>query len=166
MDMAHIQLDRQFGLIYIADNSFRELKTRPQHQSCLKSIRRHLRPDGRLLITERRFNPALFANGRRELPWSEPLCDPRTGDLVQRRAELQLSRDGKWIHGRFLYRTIHSNGTETTNECPIDAPIFQTEDYLQLLSEAGFSTRVFVDYELREDDGKAPDLCFVCTPTG
>ena len=161
-DMSNFQLDRKFGLIFIADNSFRELDTKEQMLSCLKCVYQHLRPSGRFLMTVRRFDPARFVNGRREWGWSEPIRHPTTGDLVTRKVINQLSEDGKRLCGVMVYKTIYGDGAETMEECPYEAPVMLTEDYLSLLSEASFSTTVFVNYEEREDDGVNPILCFVC----
>lgn len=162
MDMSDFHLNRMFGLIFIADNSLRELKTSEQQLSCLKCIQRHLRPGGKCLITERRFDPEKFAHGRHDIPWAEPISHPVTGDLVQRKIAVELSEDGKWIRGVMVYKTIHANGSETVEECPFEAPVMVRDDYICLFAEAGFSPSVFVDYEEQEDDGKNPILCFVC----
>jgi len=161
-DMSRFQLDRRFGLAYIADNSFRELKTRPQHLSCLRCVYDHLRPGGTFLMTERRFDPASFVDGRKALPWSEPIQNPATGERVSRRIEIELSNDAKWIRGVMIYKTLHRDGRETTHPCPFEAPVLLTDDYLALFDEVGFSTTVFVGYEERPDDSAHPILCFVC----
>lgn len=56
-DMRSFELDRKFPLIYIAGNSFQHLDTIRDVSECFESIRRHLEPDGRLLIEV--FNPYL-----------------------------------------------------------------------------------------------------------
>ena len=161
-DMSNFQLDQQFGFIIIADNSLRELTTKEQQLSCLKCVDHHLQPGGKFLVTVRRFDPTKFKNGRRDIPWSDPIRHPNTNDSVRRRMEIQLSEDGKWIRGVMFYKTIHANGSETIEECPFEAPVMLTDDYISLLSKAGFSSNVFVGYEEQEDDGKNSVLCFVC----
>jgi len=161
-DMSNFQLSRKFGLIFIADNSFREFDTKEQMLSCLRCVYQHLGPDGRFLMTVRRFEPTKFVNGRRDWAWSEPIRHPITGDLVTRKVTNQLSEDGKRLRGCMTYKTTHTDGSETVEECPYESPVMLTEDYLSLLSKAGFSTTVFVNYEEREDDGVNPILCFVC----
>jgi SAM-dependent methyltransferase len=161
MDMSDFHLDRTFALIFIADNSFRELHTAQQHESCLKCVYNHLRPGGKFLMAERRFDRAAFPGGRREFGWSSVLRHPRTKEKIQRCGRIDLLDDGRRIAGHFLYRTIHGDGTETLEECPIEAPILQKEDYLELLSRAGFLVTVHVGYEERDDDGKNPVLCFI-----
>jgi SAM-dependent methyltransferase len=162
-DMANFQLNRKFGLIFVADNSFRGLKTKEQHLSCLRCVHHHLRPGGRFLMTERRFDPSRFVNGSRAWPWSEPVRRPETGDLVRRRIETQLAEDRKSIRGTMFYKTTYADGSKTMDECPFEAPVMLKDDYISLFSEVGFSTSVFVGYEEQEDDGKHPVLCFACS---
>ena len=63
MDMSHFNLDREYSLIIIADNSFRELKKTNQQRSCLQCIHQHMRADGKFLMTERRFDISHLFNG-------------------------------------------------------------------------------------------------------
>jgi SAM-dependent methyltransferase len=163
-DMARFRFKRQFGLAIIADNSFRELKTRRQLRQCLRSIRRHLRPEGKLLITERRFRPELYPNGVRSFGWSELKPHPNSRDLVRRRGFIRLHRNGKRVSGVFIYEVIHPDETTTTVRCPILAPVLDLREYLALFSETGYRTEAFHDYEMKPATGDGTMLCFVCSP--
>ena len=165
-DMSDFHLRERFGLIFIADNSLREQKTRGQLLSCLGRIREHLQPGGVVLITERRFDPALYPDGRRSIGWSDGHVHPQTGETVSRRIEIVLSEDRRSLRGNMIYKTTHADGTETIEDCPYESLLLRTEDYLALFSEAGLETQVFVGYEERPDDGRNPMLCFVCRPCG
>jgi len=160
-DMTDFQFQRKFKLIFIADNSFAELQTKEKQLSCLKSVYNHLLPQGKLLVTVRRFNPKEFVNGEKVASWSEPFRNPKTGDSVQRKVEMKLVEDGKRIRGIISYKITYKDGKETIEECPFESPVMLTGDYLILFSEAGFSTKVFVGYEEKEENGKDPILCFV-----
>jgi len=161
-DMTHFSLGRRFGLIAIADNSFREQKTRKDLLTCLRCIRRHLLPGGRLLVTERRFDPSLYPDGRRVFGWSEPRRHPETGEMVSRRGEILLSGDHRRVRGEFVYRTTRGDGSQTIEECPWSAPVLRKQEYVRLFARAGFATSVFPGYKETRDDGTAPLLCFVC----
>jgi len=113
-------------------------------------------------VTERRFDPALYARGKRVADWSQAIRHPATGDLVRRHVESQLSKDGKWIEGTMTYKTVYANGRGTLVDCPFEAPVMRVEDYVARFDEAGFVTRVCVGYKEQADDGKDPILCFVC----
>ena len=162
--MTSFQLGCKFGLVFIADNSFREQKTRKDLLASLKCIRRHLKPNGVLLITERRIDRSLFPDGLRTFGWSDPLHNPDTGEAVSRRGELRLSTDGLRTSGRFVYKTSHADGTETIEQCPLSAPVLTKEEYISLFAKAGSKTQTYIDYHEKPDDGKNPILCFVCRP--
>jgi len=161
-DMTDFQLDRHFGLVIIADNSFRELKTRKQQLSCLKCVHRHLRPGGKLLVAVRRSETPGFGGDQQMPEWSEPVSHPVTHDSVERKVVSELSQDGKWAVTVYYYKTTHKDGSETVEKFVSEAPVMSMDDYSSLFSEAGFSANAFVDYEEQADDGKSLIICFVC----
>jgi SAM-dependent methyltransferase len=163
-DMADFDLDGTFGLVVIADNSFRELETREELVRCLVCARRHLAPGGRLLVTERRFDPSLYPGGVREHDWSEPVDHPETGALVRRRIRVEVDLARMRMRGTMWYRTAVPGGAEVEEECRFEGLVMRPEDYFPLFAEAGLEARLFVDYGEREDDGDAPNLCFVAEP--
>jgi hypothetical protein len=159
--MADFDLGEEFGMVMIGDNSLRELTEREQQLGCFSCVRRHLNRDGRFLVTERRLDSGLFDEGSREYPWSNPVVDPETGEMVARKVEIRLDEDRKWLRGVMTYRVVSMDGKESVEECPFEAPVMMVGDYLALFQEAGFDAQVFVGYEEREDDGEESVLCFV-----
>ena len=163
-DMSDFDLARRFGVILIADNSFRELPTRRSLPACLRCIRRHLRPGGRLLITERRLDPSRYPGGRRSFGWSDPQPHPKTGELICRWGEIHLSKDRKRARGMFVYRITRADGSETLEQCPWSAPLLTKAEYLALFTRAGFDVRTFLDYKEGPGDATGSFLCFICEP--
>ena len=166
MDMADFQLPRAYGLILIADNSLRELRTERERRSCLGCVERHLRSDGILLVTERRFDPDRFGVESTDGSWSDSIPHPLMDARVQRKVKAELSEDGAWIRGSMIYRIISADGTETIEDCFFKAPVMHYNEYFSLFAEAGFSVKSYVDYQEREEDGRSPILCFVCEKAG
>ncbi len=161
-DMLKLDFDRRFDLIYIADNSFRELGTRRNMLQCLRAIRCHLKPEGRLLISERRPRLAAYEKGPVEFGWSKPVPHPEMNRTVSRFVKVKLSRDGKRIHGTMRYKMFRPSGSEEIKEFPFSAPIMTTLEYIKLFVQGKFTPAVFVGYEEKQDDGKDPNICFVC----
>ena len=159
-DMSDFDLGGKFGLVFIADNSFRAVGTRRGMLSCLWCVRRHLAPGGKVLITERRFDPSQYAGARQVSRWSTPRPHPETGYLVSRKVEVSLSRDRRRITGKMVYRIAHSDGAESIKEFAFGVPAMTTEEYVDLFGRAGFETRVFAGYSEMPDDGSSPLLCF------
>ena len=165
-DMANFSLSKDLGLIYIADNSFRELTDRKSQLACLRRVREHLREDGVFLMTERRFDPTLYPNGRREFDYGEAIVNPETGDSVRRRLEVDLSSHGKRISGAFTYEVTHPDGSVTIERCPNNAPILMMDDYLALFADAGLTATAYADYTEVPADGTEKLTCFVCRRAG
>jgi SAM-dependent methyltransferase len=161
-DMARFAIDRRYGMVLIADNSFRELSDRKQQLSCLKCVGDHLRTDGKLLVTERRFDVSKLVDGGISYPWTTPVRHPETGETVSRKVEVRLTDNGKWIRGIMRYKVVGDEG-ERIEECRFEAPIMEKEDYVKLFAEAGFSTEAYANYSYQLDDGENPILCFVCS---
>lgn len=161
-DMRNFFLNKDFGLIVIADNSFRELTGREDQLRCLRRVREHLRPDGVFLMTERRFDPALYPDGHRTFDYGDPFVNPDTGESVRRKLVLDLSDDGKRLTGAFTYEVTHSDGSVETVRCPSEAPILSTDDYLARFAETGLAAEAFADYTHVPADGREKLTCFVC----
>ena len=159
-DMGAFELDRRFALIVIADNSLREIESEPGIVACLRCVRRHLLPAGRLLVTERRFDPDRYADGIDEHPWASAGMDPTTGREMERRVRVRLDPDHRRLHGVMTYRAV---GSASETDLPFEGLVFRPPDYRRIFASAGFECEPFVGYELRADDGTDPTLCFVCT---
>jgi SAM-dependent methyltransferase len=162
-DMADFDLGRRFPAIVLADNSFRELPDRDALLAGLLCIRRHLAPGGRLLLTERRFDPSRYPGGRATWPFGEPRIDPVTGASVRRRVEVEILNDPRRISGRMTYEVTSGDGSVTVEECPFGGPVLTVPEYFELFAAAGFSAELRVGYEERPDDGVTPMLCFRLT---
>jgi SAM-dependent methyltransferase len=164
-DMARFDLRRRFGVVLIADNSFREVETTPGLRAVLACARRHLRPGGRLLIAESRFDPARFPGGVREVPWSEPVEDPETGARVRRRVTVRADPEAGRVEGEMLYRIERADGTTRDAVFTFSGPLLRPEDYRALLEEAGFEVTIGSGYR-DEDDGTDPVLNLVAAVAG
>jgi SAM-dependent methyltransferase len=161
-DITRFSFDQLFRLIYIADNSFRELSTKEAQLGCLRAVHDHMAPDGLFLLTVRRFDTSRFANGKLIVPWSEQRIDPATGNKVSRQVEFTLSDDNRVLDGIYHYKVVNPRGNESMEQCSFYAPILHTEDYRALFKKCRLSADVYIDYSMQKDDGTGSPLCFVC----
>ena len=159
-DMRAFEVDRSFALVIVADNALREIETEEGILACLRCVRRHLRPDGRLLVTERRFVPDRYPDRELEHPWAAAGRDPATGKAWERRVRVRLAPDGRRLLGVMTYRLV---GSSREVDLPFESLVLHPEDYRRLFAAGGFDCEPFVGYEARADDGVDPILCFVCT---
>ncbi len=160
-DITDFALEQKYGLIFIADNSFRELRTKEQQISFLKAVHSHLLPKGAFLLTVRRFDLSGYADGKKETTWSKPITDPASGHAVSRKVEFTLGDDKKRVNGIYLYRITDLQGTTRFEECPFVSPVLQEEEYFALLTETGFKPELFYDFSDQKNN-TGQTLCFVC----
>ena len=82
-DMRDVDLGRTFDLVLIAGNSLLHLHAAEDLASCLRSVRRHLAPGGRLVLDV--FNPSVRmlagADGVRRAREALGFWDPERGDV-------------------------------------------------------------------------------------
>lgn len=161
-DITSFAFDQQFGLIFIADNSFRELRTKDAQVSCLKAVYKHLSPNGIFLLTVRHFDFSSFINGKREITWSKPIIDPTNGHKVSRKIKFTLSPDNKQMNGIYCYKIVDTTGSEYFEECSFAYPILQEEDFFAMLVETGFKALLFHDFD-NQKGIPGQTMCFVCT---
>ncbi len=160
---ADFDLDRTFATVVLADNSFRELETREELLACARCIRRHLEPGGLFLLTEARFNPDLYPDGRRSWPWTRRHRRPGSSETARRRVMVKILDQPRRLEGLMIYEVTAEDGSVTVEECPYLAPVLTPDEYFSMLAAAGFDTTLCVGYEDRPDDGEEQMLCFVAT---
>jgi SAM-dependent methyltransferase len=140
-DMRDFSLSRTFRLITIPFRPFQHLTTVEDQLACLKSIRRHLAPDGRLILDL--FNPSLDALVSRppgeELDEEAPFHTP-DGRLIVRRHKL-VSADRFHQVNRFelVYYVTHPDGREERLVHAFKMRYFFRYEAEHLLERAGFA---------------------------
>ena len=88
-DMRRFDLGREFALIIVPFRSFQHLTTVEDQMACLRTLRRHLADDGRLIINV--FNP-----------WLEMLTDQRCVEEFGDEPAFMTS-DGRRVYRRFRH---------------------------------------------------------------
>jgi SAM-dependent methyltransferase len=101
-DMTSFNLGHLFPLILIPYNTFMHLDT-PQALATLRQARRHLQPDGQLVIDQ--DNPFTIANTPEDhlLSLENVLTDPATGDTILHMAANRLDTADQQLHITWIY---------------------------------------------------------------
>ena len=163
--MRDFELGRTFALATIPFRPFQHLTTVEDQMACLQTIRRHLEPDGRLILDI--FNPKLEALTERNLGEEMELDEAfemPDGRRVTRRHKI-VSRDvhEQVLRAELIYYVTHPDGRE---ERLVHAFLmrwlyrFEAE---HLLVRCGFEVEaLYADYDKSPyGEGDAKELIFV-----
>jgi SAM-dependent methyltransferase len=161
-DMTSFDLGRQFGLVYVAANTFQHLLTTEAQLACLERARAHLAPDGLFAFSVRSpasvpWEPAEWAP--LQLNWTRQ--DPESGDLIMKMAAEQPDPGRMVRRITYVYDRVSPDGA-------VKRQVFTTElrhateaELTLLLQQAGLRvTHVYGDYDL-SPAGFGDDLIFV-----
>lgn len=164
-DMRYFDLGQQYALITIPFRPFQHLITVEDQMACLASIRRHLRPGGRLILDL--FNPslpALLDNSRAEEQPPEPeviLPDGRRFYRTWRRVGIDLF--GQVQHVEMYYYVTHPDGRQERAVHAFPMRWLHRYEAEHLLARCGFEVeQLYADYNKSPYGSKYPgDLIFV-----
>ena len=161
-DMRRFDLDRRFGLVFIAADTFQHLLTTEDQRACISCVARHLQPSGIFTMSVR--SPASVSWDEVGVPapllldWTK--TEPETGDLVMKfiAAEADPARMVRKL--TYFYDRVH--------EGVVLRSVFVTElrystqaEIELLLQQQGLRvTHVYGDYDL-SPVGQGDDLIFV-----
>ena len=160
-DISNFPLDSSYKLIIIADNSLAELPATAR-TPCLQSARKHLAPDGRLLLTARVYDADTMFAGRIITSWSEPVTHPTTGITVRRKVELQLSADKSRMEGRMTYEITQPDKSIDFETCPVEFAHYTRKDYNSLLGENGWHIEAEDSPITRNSSADSSIVRFIC----
>jgi len=164
MDMRDLRLDGRFGLIFIVDNSFVELRSEAHRKSCLRSVVKHLRPGGRFALSVSQLDLSWFHDGRSVARGREPLVDPKTGDVYSRTVKMSLSPDRCRLRSEFVFEPVDRSSGATTQRFVSERPLWTKDDYVTLLEEFFLTPSIEFDFGRTRDEATARHIDFVCTP--
>lgn len=105
-DMRDFAINQKFGLIFIPHQSFQHLYTREDVAGCLRSVRKHLLPEGAFLIQV--FNPwppLLTTVPKRFKTSKEYYQDPQSGERYYAEYENQYNPGTQILTSTYYYHT-------------------------------------------------------------
>jgi SAM-dependent methyltransferase len=164
-DMRRFDLGQQFALVMVPFRPFQHLTTVEDQMACLATIRKHLRPDGRLIFDL--FNPSLPAlvdESRAEEQAPEPevvLPDGRRFYRTWRRTGIDLFNQVQQVE--MYYYVTHPDGRRERAVHAFPMRWMFRYEAEHLLARCGFEVEaLYADYDKSSYGSKYPgDLIFV-----
>lgn len=158
-EMVEFSLDRRFGMVLIAANTFQHLLTREEQLSCLQCTARHLVPGGIFAMSVRSPTSVSWEDAGTANPvlhdWTRR--DPQTGEIVQKFVSSEpdparMTRRITYFYDRIRDGVVHREVFEA------DLRYSTAAELEALLQDAGLRvTHLYGDYDL-SPVGQATEL--------
>ena len=165
MDFTQVELDQQFGLAYCGFNGFLHLIETKDQLAALRAWRRHLRPDGLLVIDVHNPHIEQLAAADGGLTLADRWIDPASGHVIHKlvATEIDLADQVYTIH-RF-YDEIGSDSVVRRTAITFETRILFRRELALLLQLAGFqSLRFYGDHDLSPWEADSPRIIAVARP--
>ena len=160
-DMRDFGLPTRFALAFIPINTFMHCYDGGEQLACLRSIRRHLQPGGRLVIDV--YHPDLQAllesDGR--LGSEGAVLDPATGHTIHRLYTRRLDLATQTQHITYIMDEIDAAGVVRRALFPFRMRFVYRYEMEYLLRLAGYSLEtVYGSYDLEPFDSNSEKMIF------
>ncbi len=162
MDFTQVELDQQFGLAYCGFNGFLHLLETEEQVAALRAWRRHLRPDGLLVIDVHNPHIEQFAAADGNLTLADQWIDPTSGYVIHKlvATEVDLADQIYTIH-RF-YDEIAADGVVRRTAITFETRILFRRELALLLRQSGYqSLRFYGDHDLIPWEADSPRIIVV-----
>lgn len=168
-DMRAFDLARTFALVTIPFRPFQHLLTKEDQLACLEAIRRHLTPEGRLILDL--FNPSLDAltSPAGHETGDEPQFSTPDGRQVMRRLRIAAhDRFNQVQQVELIYYVTHPDGRKERLVHAFPMRYLFRFEVEHLLARAGFTIeQLYGGYDKSPFGARYPgELVFVATKAG
>ena len=165
MDFTQVELDQQFGLAYCGFNGFLHLIETEDQLAALRTWRRHLRPDGLLVIDVHNPHIEQLAAADGGLTLADQWIDPTSGHVIHKlvATEVNLADQLYTIH-RF-YDEIGADGVVRRTAITFETRILFRRELALLLRQSGYqSLQFYGDHDLSPWEADSPRIIAVARP--
>jgi len=162
-DMRDFNLtQKDFALALVPLNTFMHLHTIDDQLAALKSIHRHLEPDGLLVIDLFHPDPTMLAEADGRLYFEDETVDKTSGQTVQWYWRHDIELDEQMRHLTYVLDEIDEEGIVRRTQIPFSLRFFYRFEMELLLRASGFSMEtIFGSYELDPFHSHSPKMIVV-----
>ncbi|HKO03484.1 MAG TPA: class I SAM-dependent methyltransferase [Candidatus Acidoferrales bacterium] len=163
-DLAGFDLGRQFALITIPFRPFQHLLTVEEQLGCLRAVRRHLAPRGRLIFDLFHVNPASVHDPAWMKEKDEgPATALPDGRMVRRTTRIAAFHRAAQINDvEFCWYITHADGRREQTRWRVALRYYYRFEVEHLLARAGLRVAaLYGDYDRTPFGDESPDMIFV-----
>jgi SAM-dependent methyltransferase len=163
-DMRHIELRRQFPLVAVTLNSFMHLVEVEDQLACLESIRRHLTPDGRAIVSTINPYSVSLHDLESKLIHEFTKWDPEAESWVTKLSAREVDTAEQIEHVTYFYDEV-KGGAVNRLVTTLDFRYTYRYELELLFRQAGLDpVSVYGSYELDPYEITSPALIIVARP--
>jgi SAM-dependent methyltransferase len=164
-DMTDFDLGESFGLVFCALGGFMHLRSQENQMRALECARRHLAPDGLLVIDLPAFDPQEWETGVQPLTLVWTRRDAARDVLVSKFRSCQADPARQVQHVTHIYEEWGPQGSLRRRLVTFELRYVHRHEMELLFSRAGLQTRdLYGTYDLSPYDLHAPRMIFVAGP--
>jgi len=150
-DMTDFELDRRFGMVFVAANTFQHLLTTEEQRACVQCAVRHLAPDGIFSMSIRSPSTVTWDDTDGWSPmlmhWSR--LDEETGDTIMKFCVEQPDPARMVRQLTYIYDRVRTDGEVRRSVFSTELRYSTEAEIRLLLQECGLRvTHVYGDYDL------------------
>ncbi len=166
-DMRRLDLPERFNLVLIAANSFAHLPTQEDQLAALDRIRRHLRPEGLLVMDVVNPDPVRLMEANGQLRLEKEITDPTGGRRLLKFVARRMDWAAQTLHVTFIVDEMDDGGRVKRTVFPFAMRLVYRYELELLLRLAGFRVEaVYGSTDLDEFGGDSPQMIAVARPDG
>jgi SAM-dependent methyltransferase len=161
-EMCELELEDRFTMAFAALNSFAHLHTTDEQLVALKQARRHLCPDGLLILDM--FNPDMgrLLDARGQVALGKVMAEPDTGHRLMRFYSEEVDLERQLIHTTYMVDELDAEGHVRRTLFPFSLRYVFRYELELLLRHAGFEVEaIYGSYELDPFSGDSEKLIAV-----
>jgi SAM-dependent methyltransferase len=162
-DMREFHLTKKdFDLAFVPLNTFMHLHTIDDQLATIRSIHRHLTPEGLLVIDLFHPDPTMLAEADGRLYFEDEIIDPTLGRTVQWYWRHDIELDEQMRHLTYVLDEIDKEGIVRRTQIPFSLRFFYRFEMELLLQAGGFTVEtIFGSYELEPFHSHSPRMIVV-----
>jgi SAM-dependent methyltransferase len=162
-DMRDFTLPSRFAWALCALNSLMHLITLEDQLAALEATRRHLQPEGHLLLDLTNPDPSWLLEPGERIVRVGVLDDSETGHTVVRQVLQHIDPLAQTLHLTYMYDEIGAEGVVHRAICPLRLRYLFPSEARLLLERAGFEVeQIYGSYDLEPFDGTTERMIFAC----
>lgn len=150
-DMRHLNLDERFSLAFAVSNSFMHLLTQDDQLTALRQIRRHLAPDGLLVLDLFNPDPCRLLDSGGTVTLEKVMVDPESGQRLMKFRSQTADLAQQLVHVTLFVDSVEAEGRVHRTLFPFSLRYLYRGELEHLLYRAGLEVEALYGfYELDE----------------